>query len=88
MMVSINPVPQRAAPVLLELASEAGLREATGRMLVRQRHLVLDADADATAQTSQAMPAQRLNWREIANWPELHQAAKQKKGGKVTAETE
>jgi type IV pilus assembly protein PilY1 len=88
MMVSINPVPQRAAPVLLELASEAGLREATGRMLVRQRHLVLDADADATAQTSQAMPAQRLNWREIANWPELHQAANKNGNGKATEQAE
>jgi type IV pilus assembly protein PilY1 len=88
MMVSINPVPQRAAPVLLELASEAGLREATGRMLVRQRHLVLDADADATTQTSDAMPAQRLNWREIANWPELHQAANKNGNGKTAEQTE
>jgi type IV pilus assembly protein PilY1 len=86
MTVSTNPVPQRAAPVLLEMAGEAGPRQATGRMLVRQRHLVLDAEG--VAQTSRSTPAQRLNWREIANWPELHQTAKQNNAGKATAQAQ
>lgn len=86
LIMSINPAPQRTAPILLKMAREVGLREATGRMLVRQHHLVLGIDV--TEQTSQAMPARRLNWREIANWPELHQAAKQKKGEKADSEAQ
>jgi type IV pilus assembly protein PilY1 len=75
---SARQVPLRGAPVVLETATEVGPRSPTGRALLRQQHALFDGDNAGIAQTatSAAMPVQRLSWREIANWPELHQAAK------------
>jgi hypothetical protein len=63
--------------VVLETASEIGPRSATGRALLRQHHALLDAGNAGIVQTaiSDPIPVQRLSWREIANWPELHQGA-------------
>lgn len=78
-----DQAPARSMPVLLETASSVGPREATGRALVRQRHTVQNFDnasgidaTEAVSMVSHPAPARRLDWREIANWPELHQAAK------------
>lgn len=71
------------APLLLEMARSVGPREAGGRALVRQRYTVLNVDnATGTGATaavsvvSHPALARRVGWREIANWPELHQATK------------
>jgi type IV pilus assembly protein PilY1 len=77
-VISTRPVPLHGAPVVLKTATEIGPRSATGRVLLRQSHTVFDRGNAGIGQTvtSAAMPVQRLSWREIANWPELHQAAK------------
>jgi type IV pilus assembly protein PilY1 len=74
---ALAPSTRRSAPVVLETASEIGPRSATGRALLRQHHALLDAGNAGIVQTaiSDPIPVQRLSWREIANWPELHQGA-------------
>jgi type IV pilus assembly protein PilY1 len=75
--VSNWQAPPHGAPMVLETATEIGPRSATGRALVRQHYAVLASGNTGIAQTATSdVPAQRLSWREIANWPQLHQATK------------
>jgi type IV pilus assembly protein PilY1 len=68
-----------ALPLLfVETALEKGAREPTGRITTTRRVSVFVPNAvqGAPAPTIEVRyPAGRLGWREVANWPELHQAA-------------
>lgn len=74
----------RAPPVIWELAAKVGARDASGRATVDKTLLVLQpgllgvngAGPAAPRKASVASPARRLSWREVANWRELHEAAK------------
>ncbi|KAB8057829.1 hypothetical protein GCN74_18365 [Janthinobacterium sp. FT14W] len=74
----------RAPPLALELNSTVGAVTATGRAEGRKELAVLQPGLPATASgaglkvVSAPLPARRLSWREVANWRELHEAAKQK----------
>jgi type IV pilus assembly protein PilY1 len=68
-------------PVVLELGASTGLRGATGGAHATRKLGVLHLQAGAIAPTVQqqvevGLPARRLSWREVANWQELHDAAK------------
>ena len=76
----------RAPPLVLELGSTSGAVTATGRTEGRKQLAVLQPGVPATATdalkalkvVSAPMPAGRISWREVANWRELHEAAKKK----------
>ncbi|MEM8518553.1 type IV pilus assembly protein PilY1 [Janthinobacterium sp. CAN_S7] len=74
----------RAPPLALELSSTVGAVTAAGRAEGRKQLLVLQPGLSAAASAvgikvlSAPLPARRLSWREVANWRELHQAAKKK----------
>ncbi|CDG84427.1 type IV pilus assembly protein, tip-associated adhesin PilY1 [Janthinobacterium agaricidamnosum NBRC 102515 = DSM 9628] len=76
----------RSAPLVWEMAASVGVRGATGRAAVRKELLVIHPDLAIAAGkdvpgslvrgASLSLPAKRLSWREVANWRELHDAAK------------
>lgn len=76
----------RAPPVVWELAAKVGPRDASGRAIVEKTLLLLQpgrlgagvngAAPGAPLKTRVGLPARRLSWREVANWRELHDAAK------------
>jgi type IV pilus assembly protein PilY1 len=69
----------RAPPLLLEVASQVGVAGATGRAEARKQFAVVQPGMPAAAAVKVAsgpLPARRLGWREVANWRELHDAAK------------
>ena len=69
----------RAPPQLLEVANKVGVAGATGRAEGRKQLAVLQPGmpgAVAVKVVSGPLPARRLGWREVANWRELHEAAK------------
>ena len=74
----------RGAPVLLETALGVGQRNATGAATASMHYLVFNVGPGGVQQVfggaggaaSLALPARRMSWREIANWRELHEAAK------------
>ena len=69
----------RATPQLLEVASKVGVAGATGRAEGRKQLAVLQPGMPgkpAVKVASGSLPARRLGWREVANWRELHEAAK------------
>lgn len=69
----------RAPPQLLEVASQVGVAGATGRAEARKQFAVVQPGmpgAAAVKTASGPLPARRLGWREVANWRELHDAAK------------
>ena len=69
----------RAPPQLLEVASQVGVAGATGRAEARKQFAVVQPGmpgAAALKVASGPLPAKRLGWREVANWRELHDAAK------------
>ncbi|PJC95488.1 hypothetical protein GQ37_027390 [Janthinobacterium sp. BJB1] len=74
----------RAPPLALELNSTVGAVTATGRAEGRKELAVLQpglpgaASGAALKVVSAPLPAGRLSWREVANWRELHEAAKKK----------
>ncbi|MGK5054666.1 pilus assembly protein [Janthinobacterium sp. RB2P8] len=76
----------RAPPLALELNSTVGAATAAGRAEGRTELAVLQpglpgADSgvlQALKVVSAPLPARRLSWREVANWRELHEAAKKK----------
>ncbi|PHV38515.1 PilC/PilY family type IV pilus protein [Janthinobacterium sp. BJB304] len=74
----------RAPPLALELNSTVGAATATGRAEGRKELAVLQPGLPGAASVaglkvvSAPLPAQRLSWREVANWRELHEAAKKK----------
>ena len=73
----------RAPPMVLELNSTVGAATATGRAELRKELAVLQPGlSGAVLQPLKVfgapLPARRLSWREVANWRELHEAAKKK----------
>ncbi|STQ93205.1 Tfp pilus assembly protein, tip-associated adhesin PilY1 [Janthinobacterium lividum] len=74
----------RAPPLALELNSTVGAATAAGRAEGRKELAVLQPGLPGTASAaglkvvSAPLPARRLSWREVANWRELHEAAKKK----------
>ena len=73
----------RAPPMVLELNATVGVATATGRAVARKELAVLQPGLPGTALQpfkvlSAPLPARRLSWREVANWHELHEAAKKK----------
>ncbi|MGK5037550.1 pilus assembly protein [Janthinobacterium sp. LB3P118] len=74
----------RAPPLALELHSTVGAATAAGRAEGRTELAVLQPGLPGTASgaglkvVSAPLPARRLSWREVANWRELHEAAKKK----------
>jgi type IV pilus assembly protein PilY1 len=74
-------------PLLLESAAEVGNRDPIGRRTVRKRVTIFNSgkdDGKGTIVESPGgrgefkLPAGRLSWREIINWQELRDAAKNK----------
>ncbi|MCC7601163.1 hypothetical protein IGS61_27000 [Janthinobacterium sp. FW305-129] len=74
----------RAPPLALELSSTVGAATAAGRAEGRKELAVLQPGLPGAASgavlkvVSAPLPARRLSWREVANWRELHEAAKKK----------
>ena len=74
----------RAPPLALELNSTVGAATAAGRAEGRKELVVLQPGLPGAASgtvlkvVSAPLPARRLSWREVANWRELHEAAKKK----------
>ncbi|NHQ90231.1 pilus assembly protein [Janthinobacterium lividum] len=74
----------RAPPLALELNSTVGAATAAGRAEERKELAVLQPGLPGAASgaglkvVSAPLPARRLSWREVANWRELHEAAKKK----------
>lgn len=74
----------RAPPLALELSSTVGAATAAGRADGRKELAVLQPGLPGAASgavlkvVSAPLPARRLSWREVANWRELHEAAKKK----------
>lgn len=69
----------RAPPQLLEVKSTVGAAGATGRAEGRKQLAILQPGMPGKAAVKVAsgpLPARRLGWREVANWRELHEAAK------------
>ncbi|OYO25717.1 pilus assembly protein [Janthinobacterium sp. PC23-8] len=69
----------RAPPQMLEVGRQVGVAGATGRAEGRKQFAVVQPGmpgAAAVKAASGALPAKRLGWREVANWRELHEAAK------------
>jgi len=69
----------RAPPQLLELGRSASAPGAAGRADGRKTFAVVQpgvSGGSALRVVSGALPVGRLSWREIANWRELHEAAK------------
>ena len=69
-----------ALPIVLELGASTGLRGATGGAGATRKigvlHLPGAGGAPAVRQVDVRLPARRISWREVANWQELHDAAK------------
>ncbi|SFV01534.1 pilus assembly protein [Pseudoduganella namucuonensis] len=71
-------LPAAPAPVTI---ARTRARRAGGRAVVAKEVAVINFGAGtpgplAAARTRVAIPAGRISWREVANWRELHQAAK------------
>jgi len=68
----------RAPPLVLEIKSSVGAAAATGRAEGRKQFAVMQSGLPGAAVkvVSAPLPAKRLSWREVANWRELHEAAK------------
>lgn len=73
----------RGPPVVIDMASVAGARNATGRAVVTKHYVVFNLGRNGPQQAPKAgpgksrltLPARRMSWREVANWRELHEAA-------------
>jgi type IV pilus assembly protein PilY1 len=69
-----------ALPVVLELGAITGARGATGGAGATRKIGVLHLQGEDIAPSMQTvdvnLPARRISWREVANWQELHDAAK------------
>jgi type IV pilus assembly protein PilY1 len=69
-----------ALPMVLEFGASTGMRGATGGAVASRKlgvlHLPGEGGAPAVQQVEVRLPARRLSWREVANWQELHDAAK------------
>ena len=69
-----------ALPQVVALDAFTAARSATGGAQARRRfgvlHLQGGSAAPALLPVEVSMPARRVSWREVANWQELHDAAK------------
>jgi type IV pilus assembly protein PilY1 len=69
-----------ALPMVLELGAFTGPRGATGGASATRKigilHLQGGDAAPGVQQVDVSLPARRISWREVANWQELHDAAK------------
>ena len=67
-------------PMMLELGAGTGPRGATGGAGATRTlgvlHLAGDGSVADVQRVDVRLPARRLSWREVANWQELHDAAK------------
>ena len=67
-------------PLVLELGASTAPRGASGGAIATRKlgvlHLPGEASAAVLQQVEVRLPARRLSWRELANWQELHDAAK------------
>jgi type IV pilus assembly protein PilY1 len=66
-------------PLLLELGAVSGPRNATGGAVAARSIGIVnlqDKGAPALQRVEISLPAGRISWREVANWQELHEAAK------------
>ncbi len=67
-------------PVVFELGASTAMRGATGGAGATRKlgvlHLPGDGGAPAMQEVEVRLPARRISWREVANWRELHDAAK------------
>jgi type IV pilus assembly protein PilY1 len=67
-------------PIVLELGAVTGSRGATGGARATRKigivHLQGKDSAPDVRQVGLSLPARRISWREVANWQELHDAAK------------
>ena len=67
-------------PMVLELGAGTGPRGAAGGAQATRKlgvlHLPANGGAATVEQLEVRLPARRLSWREVANWQELHDAAK------------
>jgi type IV pilus assembly protein PilY1 len=72
-----------ALPIVLEMGVVTGPRGATGGTRATRKigivHLQGKAGAADVRQVEVSLPARRISWREVANWQELHDAAKKSK---------
>jgi type IV pilus assembly protein PilY1 len=80
---AVDPSAALSPPLLFDLGMVAGPRDATGAVaashsvaLVRGRK---DGQAAHLLPVTVKTPAGRLSWREVANWQELHDAAKKER---------
>lgn len=69
-----------ALPMVLELGGLSGASGATGGARATRSlgivHLRGEGAAPAVQQVEVTLPARRISWREVANWQELHDAAR------------
>jgi len=68
-------------PLLIETGSAAGGRNATGGATATTTFAILrpqSGSVTAVGKTRISFAAKRLGWREVANWQELHEAARKK----------
>jgi type IV pilus assembly protein PilY1 len=67
-------------PVVLQLGAVTGARGATGGARASRKiaivHLRGNGSAPHLRQVDIGLPARRISWREVANWQELHEAAR------------
>ena len=77
-----------ALPQVLALDAFTAARSATGAAQARRRLGVLHLQGEGGSAASAllpvevSVPARRVSWREVANWQELHDAAKNKRNNK------
>jgi type IV pilus assembly protein PilY1 len=66
------------APLLLATSIDVGSRSGTGGAVVSTRYHIFSSDRTShpLAAVTLPMQAKRISWREIPNWPELHEAAR------------
>jgi type IV pilus assembly protein PilY1 len=65
---------------LLPTATGVGARSGAGSVQATRTYALISAGSDGLAHASQdikvTLPAKRISWREVANWQELHDAAR------------
>ncbi len=74
-------------PILIEMETQTGERDAIGRRIVKKKHTILNSGpggrkgniaASPGGSAALVLPAGRFSWREVPNWQELHDAFKKK----------
>ncbi len=74
-----SPAAAGAPPLLIEVGTEMGVRNATSGAVATRTVALLRLGRDGKGAALQlqkiAFPAGRLSWREVANWQDLHDAS-------------